>query len=42
MPSGLSELFIALALLSVYLSSFVDWQRTRARDDRPEENHGRT
>jgi hypothetical protein len=27
------ELFTALALISVYLSSFVDWQRTRARDD---------
>ena len=28
------ELFTALALLSVYLSSFVDWQRARAGDDR--------
>ncbi|MDX6439905.1 MAG: hypothetical protein QOF45_2488 [Gaiellaceae bacterium] len=27
------ELFTALALISVYLSSFVDWQRTRARED---------
>ena len=27
------ELFTALALLSVYLSSFVDWQRTRTRDE---------
>jgi hypothetical protein len=27
------ELFTALALLSVYLSSFVDGQRTRARED---------
>jgi len=27
------ELFTALALISVYLSSFVDWQRTRARDE---------
>jgi hypothetical protein len=26
------ELFTALALLGVYLSSFVDWQRTGARD----------
>ena len=27
------ELFTALALISVYLSSFVDWQRTRTRND---------
>ncbi len=26
------ELFTALALLGVYLSSLVDWQRTGARD----------
>jgi hypothetical protein len=35
------ELFTALALISVYLSSFVDWQRTRARDENPEADHGR-
>lgn len=34
------ELFTALALISVYLSSFVDWQRTRARDDGAEAGHG--
>ena len=27
------ELFTALALISVYLSSFVDWQRTRPRNE---------
>ena len=27
------ELFTALALIGVYLSSFVDWQRTRPHDD---------
>jgi hypothetical protein len=27
------ELFTALALISVYLSSFVDWQKSRARED---------
>ena len=34
------ELFTALALISVYLSSFLDWQRTRARDDAAEADHG--
>jgi hypothetical protein len=29
------ELFTALALLSVYLSSFVDWRQARAREDVP-------
>jgi len=33
------ELFTALALISVYLSSFVDWQRTRTRDDGPDAIH---
>ncbi len=27
------ELFTALALLSIYLSSFIDGQRTQARED---------